>query len=113
MRAMLNGLLTVVADRGCSGAAALTSLGAVCSPASPMFLPDELAVQIKAAKAKYIITHKGLEKTAVEAAKLCNVQKKFIYTMGHVKDTEEGLSSIEYVPCCVTVCFGQAVAEEG
>ncbi|KAE9332485.1 putative 4-coumarate--CoA ligase 1 [Phytophthora rubi] len=74
---------------------ALTSLGAVCSPASPVFLPDELEVQIKAAKAKYIITHKELEKTAVEAAQLCGVEKKFIYTMGHGKDTEEGLSSID------------------
>ncbi|GMF19255.1 unnamed protein product [Phytophthora lilii] len=62
-----------------------------------MFRPDELAVQIKAAKANYIITHKEIEKTAVEAAALCGVDKKFIYTMGHGQDTEEGLQSIEYV----------------
>ncbi|KAF1784201.1 AMP-binding enzyme C-terminal domain [Phytophthora cactorum] len=71
---------------------ALTSLGAVCSPSSPMFLPDELAVQIKAAKAKYIITHKDLEKTAVEAGRLCGVEKKFMYTMGPSAD---GLRSID------------------
>ncbi|OWZ02304.1 4-coumarate-CoA ligase [Phytophthora megakarya] len=74
---------------------ALTSLGAVCSPASPMFLPDELAVQIKASKAKYIITHKELEKTAVEAAQLCNVDKQFIYSMGHGEVSEQGLKSID------------------
>ncbi|KAL3663631.1 hypothetical protein V7S43_011517 [Phytophthora oleae] len=74
---------------------ALTSLGAVCSPASPMFLPDELAVQIKASKAKYIITHKELEKTAVETAQLCDVDKKFIYTTGHGEVSAEGLQSID------------------
>ncbi|KAL4141318.1 hypothetical protein PRNP1_014439 [Phytophthora ramorum] len=74
---------------------ALTSLGAVCSPASPMFLPDELAVQIKAANANYIITHKELEKTAVEAARLCNVGKKCIYTMGHSQEAGENLKSID------------------
>jgi hypothetical protein len=62
-----------------------------------MFLPDELAVQIKAAKAKYIITHKEIEKTAAEAASLCSVERKFIYTMGHGVDSVEGLKSIEYV----------------
>ncbi|RLN46301.1 hypothetical protein BBJ29_003783 [Phytophthora kernoviae] len=74
---------------------ALTSLGAVCSPASPMFLPDELAVQVKASKAKYIITHKELESTAVEAAKLCGVDTKFIYTMGHGADAEKDVQSID------------------
>ncbi|KAG7386734.1 hypothetical protein PHYPSEUDO_015330 [Phytophthora pseudosyringae] len=74
---------------------ALTSLGAVCSPASPMFLPDELAVQVKASNAKYIITHTMLEKTAVEASILCNVQKKFIYTMGHGEVSAEGLKTVD------------------
>ncbi|KAG7401159.1 hypothetical protein PHYBOEH_002717 [Phytophthora boehmeriae] len=74
---------------------ALTSLGAVCSPASPMFLPDELAVQVKASKAKYIITHKELESTAVETAKLCGVDPKFVYTMGHGADAEKDVQSID------------------
>lgn len=60
-----------------------------------MFLADELAVQIKAAKAKYIITHKELESTAVEAARLCDVEKKFIYTMGYGHEVGEGLKSVE------------------
>lgn len=60
-----------------------------------MFLPDELAVQVKAAKAKYIITHKEIEKTAIEAARLCNVDMNFIYTMGHGQKSGEGLKSIE------------------
>ncbi|KAG6611415.1 4-coumarate-CoA ligase [Phytophthora cinnamomi] len=77
---------------------ALISLGAVCSPASHMFLPDELAVQIKAAKARYIITHKELEETAVVAAKLCKLGKKFIYTMGFGEGVGEGLKSFEHVP---------------
>ncbi|ETO85001.1 hypothetical protein F444_01176 [Phytophthora nicotianae P1976] len=71
---------------------ALTSLGAVCSPSSPMFLPDELAVQVKASKAKYIITHKDLEKTAVEAGRMCGIENKFIYTMGK---SAQGLKSID------------------
>ncbi|KAG6590952.1 4-coumarate-CoA ligase [Phytophthora cinnamomi] len=74
---------------------ALISLGAVCSPASYMFLPDELAVQIKAAKARYIITHKELEETAVVAAKLCKLEKKFIYTMGFGEGVGEGLKSFD------------------
>ncbi|KAF4040499.1 AMP-binding enzyme C-terminal domain [Phytophthora infestans] len=71
---------------------ALTSLGAVCSPSSPMFLPDEMAVQIKASKAKFIITLKDLEKTAVEAGRLCGVEKQFIYSMGK---SAHGLKSID------------------
>ncbi|RLN31465.1 hypothetical protein BBO99_00005457 [Phytophthora kernoviae] len=67
---------------------ALTSLGAVCSPASHLFLPDELA-------ASFIITHKELEITAVEAAKLCGVDKKFIYTMGHATEISQDLKSVD------------------
>ncbi|RLN46303.1 hypothetical protein BBJ29_003781 [Phytophthora kernoviae] len=67
---------------------ALTSLGAVCSPASHLFLPDELA-------ASFIITHKELETTAVEAAKLCGVDKKFIYTMGHATEISQDLKSVD------------------
>ncbi|KAG7386737.1 hypothetical protein PHYPSEUDO_015333 [Phytophthora pseudosyringae] len=74
---------------------ALMSLGAVCSPASHMFRPDELAVQIKAAKAKYIITHADLESTAVEAARLCDLEDKFIYTMGRQHPTDESLNSVD------------------
>ncbi|RLN71925.1 hypothetical protein BBJ28_00023725 [Nothophytophthora sp. Chile5] len=73
---------------------ALTSLGAICSPASPMFLPNELAVQIDAAKATHIITHKELEKVAVEAAKLSGIDKQFVYTMGKSAEAGEGLKSI-------------------
>ncbi|KAG1696546.1 hypothetical protein DVH05_018239 [Phytophthora capsici] len=70
------------------------SLGAVCSPASHMFRPDELAVQIKAAKAKFIITHADLESTAVVAAKLCSLETKFIYTLGHHSADGRNLPSV-------------------
>ncbi|CEG37925.1 4coumarate ligase [Plasmopara halstedii] len=71
---------------------ALTSLGAVCSPASPAFLPTELAAQIKAATAKYVITHKDLEKAAIEASKLCGVDKSLIFTFGQ---STEDLQTID------------------
>ncbi|KAG7401157.1 hypothetical protein PHYBOEH_002715 [Phytophthora boehmeriae] len=76
---------------------ALTSLGAVCSPASHLFLPDELAVQIKAAKANFIITHKELEATVVEAAKMCGITRGSIYTMGHAPDASQDLKSVDEV----------------
>ncbi|POM79308.1 4-coumarate-CoA ligase [Phytophthora palmivora] len=74
---------------------ALMSLGVVCSPASHLFRSDELAVQIKAAKAKYIITHSDLENTAVEAARMCDIDKHNIYTLGQRHRTEENPKSID------------------
>ncbi|EGZ11906.1 hypothetical protein PHYSODRAFT_250769 [Phytophthora sojae] len=43
---------------------ALTGMGAVCSPASPLFVPNELAYQLSHSRAKFLVTHKQLETTA-------------------------------------------------
>ncbi|TMW57014.1 hypothetical protein Poli38472_002939 [Pythium oligandrum] len=61
---------------------ALTSLGAVCSTASPMFNAQELAAQAQLANAKFIITNRALEKVAIEAAELSGIDKSNIYTVG-------------------------------
>ncbi|GAB9474022.1 4-coumarate-coa ligase [Globisporangium polare] len=71
---------------------ALTALGAVCSPSSPMFRASELALQAKSAKANYIITHKELKDVAIEAAELAGIERKHIYTMG--KDDASKLKSV-------------------
>lgn len=71
---------------------ALTSLGAVCSPASTIFVPNELAMQIKAAKAKCVITHTQLEKTAIEACEMCGIEKKLLFSLGQ---SAEGLQSVD------------------
>lgn len=100
-------------------ALALASLGAVCSPASPMFLPNELALQIREAKvallainrlssternanvyaaswqARHIVTHKELEQTALDAAKLAGISKEAIYTVGEPTRSNEDLTSIK------------------
>ncbi|GAB9474023.1 4-coumarate-coa ligase [Globisporangium polare] len=71
---------------------ALMALGAVCSPASPMFQPSELARQVTSAHANFIITHKDLRGVAIDAADLSGVPRKHIYTMG--EDSGSRLKSI-------------------
>lgn len=98
---------------------ALMALGAVCSPASPMFQPSELARQVTSAKvgrlrllypsekkitnvpslhhsqANFIITHKDLRGVAIDAADLAGIPRKHIYTMG--EDSGSRLKSIKCV----------------
>ncbi|OWY98142.1 4-coumarate-CoA ligase [Phytophthora megakarya] len=52
---------------------ALTGMGVVCSPASPLFVPNELAYQLKQSRARYLVTHKQLENVAVEAASMVDL----------------------------------------
>ncbi|CAK5197270.1 unnamed protein product [Aphanomyces euteiches] len=47
---------------------ALTSLGAILSPASPTFSSRELIQQLVASKASFIVTHSTAEDAAIEAA---------------------------------------------
>ncbi|KAG7384493.1 hypothetical protein PHYPSEUDO_002545 [Phytophthora pseudosyringae] len=74
---------------------ALTGMGAVCSPASPLFVPNELAYQLTQSKASYLVTHKQLESVAVEAASVAGLTKAVTFTMGTMEETEtDDLKSI-------------------
>ncbi|OQR86510.1 4-coumarate-CoA ligase [Thraustotheca clavata] len=46
---------------------ATTALGAILSPASPQFLGNELAYQMKSANAKYFVTHQSVQNIARDA----------------------------------------------
>ncbi|RLN97900.1 hypothetical protein BBJ28_00011592 [Nothophytophthora sp. Chile5] len=61
---------------------ALTGMGVVCSPASPLFVPSELAQQLTQSKAGFLVTHKQLENVALEAAAMAGVDNAVMYTMG-------------------------------
>ncbi|TMW57013.1 hypothetical protein Poli38472_002938 [Pythium oligandrum] len=74
--------VALVRDGVKQGDVTLTSLGAVCSTASPMFNAQELAAQAQLANAKFIITNRALEKVAIEAAELSGIDKSNIYTVG-------------------------------
>ncbi|KAG7397401.1 hypothetical protein PHYBOEH_000755, partial [Phytophthora boehmeriae] len=65
---------------------ALTGLGAVCSPSSPLFLPNELTRQITKAKASYVVAHKQLEKVVLEAATSAGLTSDVMYTFGSTKE---------------------------
>ncbi|KAL4172249.1 hypothetical protein KRP22_007416 [Phytophthora ramorum] len=67
---------------------ALTGMGAVCSPASPLFVPNELAYQLTQSKASYLVTHKQLENVAVEAAFTAGLTNAVTFTMGTTEATE-------------------------
>ncbi|KAG3012217.1 hypothetical protein PC119_g12930 [Phytophthora cactorum] len=67
---------------------ALTGMGAVCSPASPLFVPNELAYQLTQSKASYLVTHKQLENVAVEAASMAGLTNSVTFTMGSTEETE-------------------------
>ncbi|OQR82497.1 4-coumarate-CoA ligase [Achlya hypogyna] len=54
---------------------ATTALGAILSPAAPLFRGDELANQMKAANAKFVITHHTVQDAAKEAIGLAPVAK--------------------------------------
>ncbi|KAE8988818.1 hypothetical protein PR003_g22328 [Phytophthora rubi] len=67
---------------------ALTGMGVVCSPASPLFVPNELAYQLTNAKAKFLVTHKQLENVAVEAAAVVGLTNAATFTMGSTEAAE-------------------------
>ncbi|KAG7380664.1 hypothetical protein PHYBOEH_011347 [Phytophthora boehmeriae] len=67
---------------------ALTGMGVVCSPASPLFVPSELAYQLTNSRAKFVVTHKQLEKVALEAASVTGMKPSAIYTMGSSEETD-------------------------
>ncbi|KAE9328210.1 hypothetical protein PF008_g16228 [Phytophthora fragariae] len=67
---------------------ALTGMGVVCSPASPLFVPNELAYQLTNAKAKLLVTHKQLENVAVEAAAVVGLTNAATFTMGSTEAAE-------------------------
>jgi 4-coumarate--CoA ligase len=78
-------------------AAALTGMGVVCSPASPLFVPSELAYQLTQSKAKFLITHKQLESVAVEAAAMAGLTSAVTFTMGETDAAETpDLKSVKY-----------------
>ncbi|KAI9989049.1 hypothetical protein PInf_022775 [Phytophthora infestans] len=67
---------------------ALTGMGAVCSPASPLFVPNELAYQLTQSKASYLVTHKQLKNVAVEGASMAGLTNTVTFTMGTTEETE-------------------------
>ncbi|KAG6610580.1 putative 4-coumarate-CoA ligase [Phytophthora cinnamomi] len=67
---------------------ALTGMGVVCSPASPLFVPNELAYQLTNSKAKFLVTHKQLENVAVEAASMAGLSNAVTFTMGTTEASE-------------------------
>ncbi|RLN31518.1 hypothetical protein BBI17_009385, partial [Phytophthora kernoviae] len=67
---------------------ALTGMGVVCSPASPLFVPNELAYQLTNSRAKFVVTHKQLENVALEAASMTGMKPSVMYTMGASEETD-------------------------
>uniref|UniRef100_K3WMF3 AMP-dependent synthetase/ligase domain-containing protein n=1 Tax=Globisporangium ultimum (strain ATCC 200006 / CBS 805.95 / DAOM BR144) TaxID=431595 RepID=K3WMF3_GLOUD len=65
---------------------ALNRIGAICSPTSPLFTPQELADQINLAKAKAVISHKMLAPAAIAAAKIAKVPENQIYTLAQAPE---------------------------
>lgn len=67
------------------------------SPASPLFVANELAYQLTQAKANYLVTHKQLEDVAVEAASMAGLTNAVTFAMGMTDATEtHDLKSIQY-----------------
>ncbi|KAE9279719.1 hypothetical protein PR003_g28157, partial [Phytophthora rubi] len=73
---------------------ALNRLGAVCSPSSPLFNSEELADQMRSAKASAVISHVAFAEVAVQASALTGVLLERVFTLGHPKGAS-GLQTIE------------------
>ncbi|KAE8960854.1 hypothetical protein PR002_g30084, partial [Phytophthora rubi] len=73
---------------------ALNRLGAVCSPSSPLFNSEELADQMRSAKASAVISHVAFAEVAVRASALTGVSLERVFTLGHPKGAS-GLQTIE------------------
>ncbi|EQC33855.1 hypothetical protein SDRG_08536 [Saprolegnia diclina VS20] len=69
-------------------AQAVTALGAILSPAPPLFRGDELAVQMKAANVKLVITHHTVQAAAKEAIALAPVASDRQFCIGPSTDFE-------------------------
>ncbi|ETW02874.1 hypothetical protein H310_05346 [Aphanomyces invadans] len=61
---------------------ALTSIGAILSPAAPSFACAELAQQLEASNATFVVTHKAVEAAAMDAAKLHSIAIDRIFSVG-------------------------------
>ncbi|OQR85179.1 4-coumarate-CoA ligase [Achlya hypogyna] len=61
---------------------AATAIGAIMSPASPQFRGAELAVQLKAAKAKFLITHTSVQDAAKEAMEFYPIPLDHLFCIG-------------------------------
>ncbi|OQS01843.1 4-coumarate-CoA ligase [Thraustotheca clavata] len=59
-----------------------TALGAILSPAPPLFRGDELAIQMKAANAKLVITHHTVQDAAKDAIAIAPIDKNRQFCIG-------------------------------
>ncbi|DAZ95742.1 TPA: hypothetical protein N0F65_006390 [Lagenidium giganteum] len=69
---------------------ALNRLGAVCTPSSPLFTPQELLDQIQTAKASAVITHSMLADAALAAAEMAGIPDDRCFTIGACKSKKTG-----------------------
>ncbi|TDH71667.1 hypothetical protein CCR75_006502 [Bremia lactucae] len=79
---------------------ALTGLGVVCSPASPLFVASELACQLTQSKARYLITHNELKHVALEAAAIAGLALDYTYTIG--KHATSEISNVKSINAMAT-----------
>ncbi|ETV69831.1 hypothetical protein H257_14454 [Aphanomyces astaci] len=74
---------------------ALTSLGAILSPAPPSFSGAELAQQLKASNAKFVVTHDSVENAATDAAKSESIPTDHIFSVGSSPSGLQSFSELQ------------------
>ncbi|KDO28529.1 hypothetical protein SPRG_06387 [Saprolegnia parasitica CBS 223.65] len=85
---------------------AATAIGAILSPASPQFRGAELAAQMKAAKAKFLITHAAVQDAAKEAMEFYPLPMDRQFCIGpstHYQSFDELLNTSNLHPSQVAV----------
>ncbi|KAG9403914.1 hypothetical protein AC1031_005402 [Aphanomyces cochlioides] len=76
---------------------ALTSLGAILSPASPTFSSSELIRQLVASNASYLVTHVVAEEAAIEAANAVSIAPERRFVVGKSTSSLEPFHTLQQV----------------